>query len=182
MSVAKGDIVSINDLNALYSRLATVVNAHKNSIYQLNASAITSPQATSGISAGTSIQSGTNSPLNKLKTELANLANSSWYVANSNSTITSMPDLSGQLTIPAVGALLSISDFNLVDSIITQAENSAVPTYSTKYSGKYSTCYGACYSTNYSANYSTNYSSRYGGQYRSQYSSRYSVCYGTRIF
>ena len=189
MAATQGNKVNLSDLDALYTRLYNLTNTHKNSQYQLNASAIASAQQSSNLQQGDKVEV-TTSKFDLLKQELANLANSQWEQSNTTGTIVRMTDFSNNFTIPNVGDLLDASDFNLIENTITSAE-SIIPNYSgrysarydSRYSGRYSTAYGTCYGTCYSSRYGSCYSSRYGTCYSRQYGTRYgrySGRYGSR--
>ena len=175
-----GTKVSISDLNALYSRIYNLKTTHKNSTYQKNASAITiSLPSTSGIAVGDTVKTST-ANFQLLKNELANLANSKWYTPNSSGeTYTYMTDYSTTINVPNVGDLLKASDFNLLDTAITNAEKVSI-SYSSHYSSRYGTNYGSQYGTNYGGQYGSNYSARYGSNYSAQYGSCYSSRYGSQ--
>lgn len=178
-SQSSGNLARLSDLDALYTRVYNLKNKHINSVDQKNKSALTAPtKSTSGLKQGDSIKVSTaNYAL--LKSELANLANSKWWTPNSSgNTYTQMPDYSTSISIPNVGDLLQASNFNLLETAITNAENVNI-SYSGHYSGRYSTCYSTCYSSDYSSDYSTCYSGRYGSDYSSRYSTCYRTCYQT---
>ena len=172
-AVAAGTQAQIAQINALYTRLYNLRNTHASSSAQIKAANIPAFASTSGISAGTK---ATTSPLQTLKTELTQLSNSKWYQSNTAGTVVTMTDYGTALSIPAVGSLLKYTDFNVVETAITNAEG-IIPTYSSKYSGCYSTCYGSCYSTCYGTCYSGQYSSCYSSCYYGCYASCYSSCY-----
>lgn len=188
-AVSTGNIVYLSSLDALYNRLYNLRNTHANSMHQINGSALSAAQSSSGLQAGVSLTKP--DKLAILKQELQNLANSKWYTPNTENSITTMTDFGSSLSIPNVGDLLKVSDFNLIESAITTAE-SIIPNYSSKYNScygsqygtrygsQYGTQYGSQYGTRYSSDYGTRYSAQYGTQYGSQYGARYSAQYSTR--
>ena len=163
MAVNKGSIITIAQLDALYTRLYNLTNTHKNSPYQLNKTNIADAQQTSGLKSGDIIKT-TTAKIDLLKQELKNLANSKWYKDNTYNQIVTMTDFSGNFSIPDVGDLITAEDFNLIDTTISSAE-SITPHYANNYSQYTNYTNYANYGAQYS-NYSqyTNYS-KYQGKY-----------------
>lgn len=174
-AVTAGDKIQLSQLDALFARLYNLTNTHKNSSYQINASAIPAAQASSGLSAGSPV-SAVDGKIALLKTELANLAQSKWYKSSTSGTVVQMTDFSSNFSVPTQGAKALANDFNLIENAITLAEQ-ITPVYSSKYSSQYSSQYTSCYSSCYSSKYSGCYSGQYGYKYSSCYSACYSACY-----
>lgn len=138
-AVSPGQVVTIDQLNALYNRLYTLYNTHKTSSAQLNTTfknAAIPISNTSGHARGSQVNVTTE--LTDLKNALNSLSSSQWYQSNTANTITTMTDYSG-FTLPSVGDLLKATDFNTVETAITNAEK-IIPSYSSQYSNysKYS--------------------------------------------
>lgn len=132
-AVSPGQVVTIDQLNALYNRLYTLYNTHKTSSAQLNTTfknAAIPISNTSGHARGSQVNVTTE--LTDLKNALNSLSSSQWYQSNTANTITTMTDYSG-FTLPSVGDLLKATDFNTVETAITNAEK-IIPSYSSQYS------------------------------------------------
>ena len=174
-----GDLVKLSDLDALYLRLYNLKMAHINDADQINQSALTVPDESSGLTQGSKVEVST-AKIATLKSELANLAQSQWYQSDTRNTIVTMTDFSTDIKVPNIGDLLKSTDFNLIETAITSAE-AIVPTYSNKYNARYGSRYGTCYSGCYGSCYSGRYDTRYGTCYR-RYSGRYGTCYSCYSF
>lgn len=198
-AVTAGNQIQLSQLDALFARLYNLTNTHKNSSYQINASAISAAQASSGLSAGSPV-SAVDGKIALLKTELANLANSKWYKSSTSGTIVQMTDFSTNFSVPAQGTKITASDFNLIENAITLAEQ-ITPVYNSKYTSQYNSqytsqytskytskykgcysgcywgCYFGCYFGQYSGQYDAKYNSCYIGKYAACYSGQYSACY-----
>ena len=132
-AVSSGQVVTIAQLDALYNRLYTLYNTHKTSSAQLNTTfknAAIPISNTSGHARGSQVNVTTE--LTDLKNALNSLSSSQWYQSNTANTITTMTDYSG-FTLPSVGDLLKATDFNTVETAITNAEK-IIPSYSSQYS------------------------------------------------
>ena len=161
--------ITLEQIDALYTRIYNLKNTHKNSSHQINASGITLGSQTSGLSKGSTIQTN---PISTLKDELKNLANSKCYKSSTADTVVQMTDFSGSIIVPSTGSVITAKDFNLVETAITSAE-AITPSYASKYGSQYGYNYTSDYFSQYGYNYRNQYRTNYGTNYRNQYSSNY---------
>lgn len=172
-NINSGTTITLEQIDALYTRIYNLKNTHKSSSHQINASGITLGSQTSGLSKGSTIQTN---PISTLKSELQNLANSKWYKSSTADTVVQMTDFSGSIIVPSAGSAITAQDFNLVETAITSAE-AITPSYASKYGTQYGYNYTSDYFSDYFSHYGTNYRNNYRTQYGSNYRSRNSYVY-----
>lgn len=163
---------SSTGLNDLFTRIEALRKSHLTASQNAgtNTSGITTAFATNVAVTG---NPAARANVQQLKTDIDAVAASGSFVANKGSTPTT-------ITVPAVGDLITATNFNTWNNIITGMEGVCAHygRYSGHYSGRYDSHYSGFYSNFYSSDYSSHYSSFYSNFYSSRYGSRYSSFFG----